>query len=304
LLYALVALALGLLSIQSIFEALLLGFERQAAVAYLTLLGAISLTVACLTWWLMRWDMTSFGLAYALSVAIGGSGWLYWTSNRLGVSLQWHASLRRLGMELQRAWPIGASQVLGIAALKCPVLMLGAVTSSDAVGAYAAADMLVTATGILQGAVTSATYPRLSASFGAAPRTFRKVFWGSNLLLAIAGSLAGIVLTCWGPEFARVLFPSRDTRQIGEVLPILAWSGPSLLLVHHNIWLFAAGEMERANMRLMTCWLLTIALGVGALLPRYGLVGAAWGVLLGRTLGLGITAIAVRLSGLSRGAKP
>ena len=70
-----------------------------------------------------------------------------------------------------------------------------------------------------------------------------------------------------------------------RVLPITAWSVPCLLLVQHNILVFAAANRERLNLVVMSVFFAITAGFQLALVPTYGVVGAAWGLLGSRLVG-------------------
>jgi len=88
-----------------------------------------------------------------------------------------------------------------------------------------------------------------------------------------------------------------------SLIPIVGWSTPVLLLVHHNILVFAAADSERSNVRFMVIWLILIAGPQLALVPFYGLIGAAWALLIGRALGLGALAVSLGTAGVHRGGE-
>lgn len=291
--FALVAVALGLVTLQGLYEALLLAHARPRAVAMLTAFNSCCVALGCGVALVAELDLTSFALGYALAVGLGLVGWGAWAGTRLGV---WphrptgRASVRR---EIARSWRIGVSTLLAIAALRAPIVVLGLFVPATDLGAFAAVDTLVTAPGILQVAVTNASFPRLAAAYRTDARAYRAAFWRSNSLLAVAGVVLAAGLATVGDDVLAWLFPSKDFTKIATLMPIAAWSLPGLLLVHHNISIFAASDNEATNLRLMVGWLLVSVVAQLALVPSAGVVGAAWGVVLARTIGLALLAAAV-----------
>lgn len=299
--FGLVAIALGLVTLQGLYEAILLAHEHQRSVAMLTILGSASVAAGTLVWFFCHGTLVQFGFSYAVAMTVGIMAWGYWTGARLQLWPRLHFDRVRLKAELGRSWPIGVSMMLGIASLKSPVLVIGMFGGSEDVGAFAAVDMFVTASAILQAAVTSATFPLLASSFRADPTRFRRTYWASNAALALAGLGVGLFLTLFGGTVISTVFSGKDFARITTLMPIVGWSAPSLLLVHHNILIFAAADRERMNLRLMAIWFIVVAAFQLVLVPSYGVIGAAWGLLLGRTLGLAVISAAAVSASIHRG---
>lgn len=300
-LFALVAVALGGVYVQGLYEATLLAHERQGAVARMTFAASAAVATGCGVWWITGSSVAVFGAMYALASAIAVLMWATQSKQAFDTTLTARVDWRLVRRHLQRSWPIGISVMLGIAALRCSVLILGGYVSSTDVGTFAAVDTFLTAGAILQVAVSNATFPTLAASFGRDPRAFRTTFWRSNALLAVVGIAIALFLTFAGGWSISLIFPGRDFTRMFEIVPIVAWSAPALLLVHHNIAVFAAADQERLNSGLMVIWLVTIASAQLVLVPRFGLVGAAWGLVVGRTLGALVVAITCAVAGIHRG---
>jgi O-antigen/teichoic acid export membrane protein len=151
-------------------------------------------------------------------------------------------------------------------------------------------------------AVTNASFARLAASFRGDRAAFRSILWRSNAVLALIGLATALVITLWGSQLASTLFSGRDFERVRDIAPIIAWSAPALLLVHHNIYVFAAADSERRNLEIMLVWFVTLTGAQLLLVPAYGIVGAAWGLLIGRALGLG--ALVAMLARFARRGPP
>jgi O-antigen/teichoic acid export membrane protein len=135
------------------------------------------------------------------------------------------------------------------------------------------------------------------------PAEFRALFWRSNLALAGVGLAIGVFLVVFGSSLIAFVFPGKDFARVSSLIPIVGWSTPVLLLVHHNILVFAAADSERRNLRFMVIWLILIAGMQLALVPQYGLVGAGWALLIGRFLGLGALACSLGAVSIHRGGE-
>lgn len=296
--FALVALALGLVTIQGIYEAALLALAQRRLVAILTGMSAALVMTACAAWWVWGTHLVVFAAGYAAAALLGVVVWAQQTRNHVPLAGKLPGDLASTARELRTCWPIGASTGLAIAALRAPVLVLGALAQPRDVGTFVAIDTFVTAAGILQVAVTNTSFARLAASFRTDRAAFRSMLWRSNAALAAVGVTTAVVITLWGARLASLLFSGRDFERVGDIAPIIAWSAPALLLVHHNIYVFAAADSERANLQLMLVWFIALAGAQLLLVPGYGVVGAAWGLLIGRAFGLvALVAMLVRFSG-------
>jgi len=296
--FALVAFTLGMVTLQGIYESALLAQAQRRRVAGLNIATATAVITASLTWWLCGEHLIAFAAGYAAAGLFAAVMWAYHSRGhvRFGVPLGFDvASTLR---ELRTCWPIGASTVLAIAALRAPVLVLGAFSGPRDVGTFVAIDTFVTAAGILQAALTNATFPGLAASFRTDRAAFRAQLWRSNALLAGIGLATALGITLWGGWVSTIVFSGRDFARVRDIAPIIAWSAPALLLVHHNIYVFAAADSERRNLQIMLVWFTALAGAQLVLVPHYGIMGAAWGLLIGRLLGLGaLIAMLVRFTG-------
>lgn len=298
---ALVAFALGLVTIQGIFEAALLALAQRRLVAILTAASAAVVMAACGAWWIAGEHLVALAGGYAAAALLGVVVWAHRSRDHVPLAITLRIDLASTQRELRTCWPIGASTALAIAALRAPILVLGAFAQPRDVGTFVAIDTFVTAAGILQAAVTNASFARLAASFRTDRAAFRSILWRSNAVLAAVGVATALVITLWGGQLASALFSGRDFGRVGDIAPIIAWSAPALLLVHHNIYVFAAADSERVNLAVMLVWFAALAGAQLLLVPAYGIAGAAWGLLIGRVVGLGaLAALLVRFIGRVR----
>ncbi|HSR97752.1 MAG TPA: oligosaccharide flippase family protein [Kofleriaceae bacterium] len=284
--FALVALALGLVTIQGIYEATLLALAQRRLVACLNAAAAVAVMAACAAWWICGEHLVGFAGGYAAAALLGAVMWAHHSRAHVPLALPRRSDLASTARELRTCWPIGASTVLAIAALRAPVLVLGVFAQPRDVGTFVAIDTFVTAAGILQVAVSNASFARLAASFRTDRAAFRSILWRSNAVLAAIGIATALVITLWGSRLSSTLFSGRDFERVRDIAPIIGWSAPALLLVHHNIYVFAAADSERRNLQIMLVWFVALTGAQLLLVPGYGIAGAAWGLLIGRALGL------------------
>lgn len=299
--FALIALALGLVTIQGIYEAALLALAQRQLVAILNGVSATAVMSACAAWWIFGEHLVAFAAGYAAAALLGVLVWMRRSRDHVSLIFPPGIDLASTARELRTCWPIGASAVLAIAALRAPVLVLGVFATPGDVGTFVAIDTFVTAAGILQVAVTNTSFARLASCFRTDRAAFRAILWRSNAVLAAIGIATALVVCFCGGWLASLVFSGRDFARVREIAPIIAWSAPALLLVHHNIYVFAAADSERANLRVMLVWFTALAGAQLLLVPTYGIVGAAWGLLIGRVFGLGmLVAMLLRFPGHAR----
>ena len=286
-----VALAQGMLTIHGLYGSVFLSRDRQTAIASIHTAGAGLVVIAAGAWFLASRTLTELAFVYFLATALTAYLWSFEAKRQLGYVARPSFRFGQLTPELRHSAAIGLSLLLATFVLKLPLFVLSIFATETETGAFVAADMFVTASGILQAAITSATYPRLSRNYGSSPATFQRIYWTANAALAGLGLLGAAFLALWGAEIGELLFPSKDFGKISDLLPIMAWSVPAFLLVHHNILVFASANMEKANLRLMVAWIVVSAIFQVSLVPEHGALGAAWALLLSRAAGLALVSV-------------
>ncbi len=289
---ALLALGVGLTAIASLYEALFIAHDDFGSVTRLNILAAFLLLLGTIAWVVLGRDLVLCTSLYLASAAAALGAWVGRARARYGFRVRATWQPARLLAELRRSAPIGVSVVLGLAALKCPVIVLASFSNSTVVGRYAAVEMFITGAGLIQVAITNVSFPMLSQAFGKDPAAYRRVFWLSNGVLAGAGVLIALFLSAWGDPLVHLIYRGRDFAGLDNLIPVMAWSIPFLLLAHHNVYVFAAANRQGRNSLLMLVWFLAVGTLQVVLVPRYGLAGAAWGLLIGRAIGFGGVAIA------------
>ncbi len=289
--YVAVAVALGCVNLQLVYEALLLGNERQRASAALTSVGALAVIAAAGVWTALGGSLLQITTAYAVACAVGYGVSRWWVGRHLAIQLSPSLTSAPLREAIAAAWPIGASALVGFSALRCSTLLLGSFAHPEDVGAFAAAEMFVTAAGILQAAISNAFYPQLASSFGRDPARYQRLFWQSLGLQLCAGVVVALVLTFGADLLLALVFPGRDFASMRPLMPVIGWSTPAMLVAHHMVLAFAATNRQRANLIVMCAWMFAIATTQTVAISQWGLEGAAWGLLVGRCGGLVIVVI-------------
>lgn len=188
-------------------------------------------------------------------------------------------NLRRLVALGRAAAPFGLAGLLFTLYFRWNVVLLGASRTGGEVGLYAVGSRIMEAYLLIPGSIVAASFPILSrlhgagdASFGRACRVLHRV------LLAIA--FPTLALLAGRPvEFLGWIFGS-DYVAGGPALSILAWLAPLLAinLVLGNA-LFASGRPGEVLRTEASGVLVSVLAGL-LLVPRWGVTGAAVGILL------------------------
>jgi O-antigen/teichoic acid export membrane protein len=122
---------------------------------------------------------------------------------------------------LRRAWPIGASIVVGMAYTRLGLFMLEALRSSSEVAIYAVASRLVEPTYLIPAAGAAIFYPSYARTLHERPRIAAKQLARWLVAMAGIGAAGYLALTVLGPIIAVVLF-GEFFAPSGELLRLLA----------------------------------------------------------------------------------
>lgn len=297
--FALVGTAVGCGSLYLVFEAILLGFGQKHTAALATIVSALILLGGCTAWRVSESDINGFATMYLIASLLSLLVCASFVWYRLNIPTRPVFRFHLLTNELKTSWRIGMSSLLSMAALRTPVLVLSIFADHDQVGAFAAMDMFVTASTIIQTAVTNASFVDLSAEYQRDLVQFRRILRRSNIVLVAAGIATSLFLIAFGEAIMRWFFPEHSYMVAARLLPLAGISAPCLMLLQHHIMVFASANREAAHLRLMLMVLATIAFFQFALVPHYGLVGATWGMLAARVVALILLFVALRRAGMS-----
>jgi O-antigen/teichoic acid export membrane protein len=189
--------------------------------------------------------------------------------------------------EGRRRWrettPIGASSLTLRVLLNVDILVLGVLAAPTVAGGYSAAAKVVVPLVIAMEVLWKALMPRLSRLASEADRGFRR---GFNLYLAVVlaglmpAAVGGVIV---GPDLMAWLYEDRFPAA-GRVFQVLVVAYPLLAVG----WYFGNALIARDRQGAYFPPLLAAALvamgGCIWLVPRYGAVGAACGMLAGHLL--------------------
>ncbi len=180
---------------------------------------------------------------------------------------------------VQQAWPLGLSIFISIAYTRLAILLLEMWGEADAVAHYSAAWRLVEPTQILPASLLAAVFPAVSLALTQNRRRAGQLGRQTSLLLALAGGTVALVFWLAGPWLVAWLYGL----DFAASAPVLRLLGLTVLPVYVNYslthYLVARGQQQiLTGLTAVTlllhgflCWLL---------IPRLGLLGPAWSVLI------------------------
>lgn len=234
---------------------------------------------------LLKWNagLTAFAVVATLEVAIGAWA-LLWIYRRAGMSFQWHG-LDKLLMKrlLKESWPEIIAGFSGLLFMRMDQLMLEHMAGASQVGMFAVAARLSESWFFVPSAIVASTFPsivrereRNHALYLRRISQLMVALTGLSYTAALAtGLLSGpIIRWLYGEAFA----------DAATILAIHIWCG---LFVSFGLasgsWLMSERLIRLNLYRNLTGAIANIMLN-GALIPRYGAVGAAWATLISLAL--------------------
>jgi O-antigen/teichoic acid export membrane protein len=185
-----------------------------------------------------------------------------------------------LGALLRRALPFAGAGIVANLDLRVAPLMLGALSTSSAIGLYAAASRFGRVAALAPQAVFGGALPVLSREFERDRAQTDRLFQRLDLALLAFAALAAAAYGVLAPLLLRLAYgPS-----FVAAAPALMWIGAGLIPALSNsgrkIALYAAGR-ESAVVRWSSVALIVQVAAAALLIPTLGSTGAAVAVFLG-----------------------
>lgn len=250
------------------------GLERLQWVAVATVLEQLANAVLVVLFVRAPEHLLRIPLVAAAAFVLSGA-WLYvlYVREFGGMSLAFDQAAWRT--MLRESLPMGVSTVLGALYYNFDTIMLSFMRSDQEVGWYNAAYKLIMAIVAFRFIMISAVYPRASRLYVESQERLAALISRLQRLtiivlvpMGVGGTVlaANIIRVLYGPAYAPATVP----------LQILIWS--SVLFLGNAIFpvlLYAANRQADETRALLAAVGLNIALNC-VLIPRYGIVGAAW----------------------------
>jgi O-antigen/teichoic acid export membrane protein len=209
-----------------------------------------------------------------------------------GFTWHWRVTRAELSVVLRAALPLAGLSILAIVSQRLNILMLSTITGDAATGWFSAAARVVEGLKIGHYAVLGALFPvlargmrpdgaerpRFNAGQALRPSLIRLLGLAAGMALAITALAGPLVPLIYGPRFEPSI----------RALQILVWSLiPYTLTAVISLRLVASGA-EGVVLK-GTAAALALSFGLYALLiPRFGLMGACWGMLAAECVQAGI----------------
>ncbi len=191
------------------------------------------------------------------------------------------------GALVRQSAPFAAAGVLAALQMRSGVLALETLSDPAAVGLFAAAMRFGDAARIFPNALFGALFPALSA--GQAAGSLRAAL----LALGVYGVLVGLVAGLFGRWMLALTFGA-DFASAAGVLQLSIWAAlPSMLRIGLGLRLYVLHRENTVNAILLIILGTQVALSL-LWIPPYGVMGAAWALLLAETTGFAITLLSSR----------
>lgn len=230
-------------------------------------------------------DLVWFAVAYAADSALLAIGLFvnYQRTQRRSDAIQtcWSVRIKTMRTLLGYSWPLIFSSIAITVYMKIDQVMIRSMLDVGAVGQYAAAVRISEVWYFIPVAITTSLFPTIISDrenntqdyLDKMQWLFRLLFW-----LAIAIAIPVSLLSDW---LVLILF-GESYAAAGPIVAIHVWAAVFVFINNALQQWYVAEGLERLSLvRTVTGLLLNIVLNL-ILIPRYGLIGAAWATLASR----------------------
>lgn len=241
----------------------------------------------------------------AFVVAFGTAGVVYgaatWRAARGVVSPRFGAPRERRAWLWRESWPAGVAASMATIYFYVDTLMLRPLVGEDAVAHYASAYRVMTFLLMVPVLFSQVIFPVYSRLWPAEPGAFGTVLTRTTRFLFALGVLVAATLPWVADEVVAVVFPPSYAPG-GPALAVLALATVWVFIAYPHVLALLAAGGQRTQMVISTLGVVVnVALNL-ALVPRHGILGAAWATVATETFIATAAAIALRRrTGLSAG---
>lgn len=215
----------------------------------------------------------------AFVVAFGTAGVVYgaatWRAGRDVVSPRFGASRARRAWLWRESWPAGVAASMATIYFYVDTLMLRPLLGDDAVAHYASAYRVMTFLLMVPVLFSQVIFPVYSRLWPAEPGAFGTVLTRTTRFLFALGVLVAATLPWVADEVVAAVFPPSYAPG-GPALGVLALATVWVFIAYPHVLALLAAGGQRTQMVISTSGVVVnVALNL-ALVPRIGIVGAAW----------------------------
>jgi PST family polysaccharide transporter len=224
-------------------------------------------------------DVVDFAIVTSLESM--GNAFSLWLANRY-FGIKFHFSdidMRYGGCLIFKCWPELFAGFACLIFMRIDQIMLGNILGDSAVGQYSIASRLAESWYFIPGALVASSFPAIVIQ-----RTTDKVLYLKRiqqlmLVLVAISYLVALFVTLIAPWGIPFLFGT-DYKDSSSVLVILIWSGLFVSLgTASGSWIMAEGKLMLSLTRNLIGAITNISFNL-YLIPRYGILGAAYGTLM------------------------
>jgi O-antigen/teichoic acid export membrane protein len=185
---------------------------------------------------------------------------------------------------LRDSLPIGGANYLRLLTFGSDVLLLGLFVSDAQLGQYSVGFKLYSVgTSMLSVFFTVLLLPHLATHTAAGPSAFRTTLYSSLVRsLAVVAPLA-VIGSLWAGTILHLLF-ARASDAATAICQVLLLALPANLIAGHFRSALIALGRQRLDVRLVAIGAMVHVAAKLILIPLCGMIGAAWGTLLGETV--------------------
>lgn len=214
-------------------------------------------------------------LAEALFVAAGLFGIYAWQGGRLSA---WQHQFQRARTLLRDGWPLILSGLAVMTYMRIDQIMLGQMLGDEAVGVYSAAVRISEAWYFVPAAIGASVFPAIIKARKQGEEIYYRNLQKLYDLMVLVALCVAVPMTFVSRWLVELLF-GNGYQAAAPVLSISIWSGLGVAMsVIHGKWLLAEGLQKYSLLYAIAGALINVMLNL-YLIPRHGLVGAAWATL-------------------------
>ncbi|MGH8218254.1 MAG: flippase [Steroidobacteraceae bacterium] len=189
-----------------------------------------------------------------------------------------HATWREMRRLLSESWPVAISGLSATLYMRIDQIMLGQMLGDRAVGVYSAAVRVSESWYFLPMAMVAAAAPALTAAHRVSEATYRRKLLSVMRVLVWISILAACILHFASRRIVGLLYGAAY-HQAAEVLAIHAWAGVFVSMgLASGSWFVNVGLLRLRMINTLIGAAANILLNF-IVIPRYGVIGAAFATL-------------------------
>ena len=228
------------------------------------------------------WPPVSIPLLLVLSETLTAAGLWVWMLRTIGPATH-PLSLGAAFKLLRDSLPIGLASYLRLLTIVSDVMLLGLFVTDAELGQYSVGFRLYSAGISVLSVYFVVLLPHLATHATASPKVFRSALYSSlQRSLAVVGPLT-LVGGLFTGVILHLLFPRASDAATG-VCQVLMLAVPVNLIAGHFRSALVARGRQRLDARLVAMGAMVHVAVKLILIPALGMIGAAWGTLLGETV--------------------